>query len=79
MIERFSDITDTWLLFDADWAHTKQSVDFLPRLRTIVSVGRVKWIEDSKGVGFDNCAWYRFGLPLKENVIEFVGRTDRNE
>jgi hypothetical protein len=74
MIEVFSDICDTWLLFDADWLHTKQSVPYLTRLRTVVSVGRVKWIAESSGVGFDNCAWYRFGNPMRGNVIEFVGR-----
>lgn len=76
MIEVFSDICDTFLLFDADWIHTKQSIPFLPRLRTIISIGRVKWIADSDSVGFDNAAWYRFGLPLQGNKIEFVGRKD---
>ena len=26
MIEKFSDMAPTWLLFDSDWMHTKQSV-----------------------------------------------------
>jgi len=50
----------TWLLFDADWMHTKQSAPFLPWLMAIVSVGRVKWIPDSKMTGKDNCCWYLF-------------------
>lgn len=49
-----------WLLFDADWAHTGQSIPFIPWLREIVSVGRVKWIEGSKFTGKDNCAWHLF-------------------
>ena len=48
MIEHYSDRIPTWLLFDADWMHTKQSVPFIPRLRKVVSIGRVKWIEGSK-------------------------------
>lgn len=50
----------TWLLFDADWMHTKQSAPFMDWCRVIVSVGRVKWIEDSPHTGKDNCAWYLF-------------------
>jgi hypothetical protein len=60
MIMTFADIAPTWLLFDADWMHTKQSVPFLPLLRAVVSVGRVKWIPDSKMTGKDNCAWHLF-------------------
>lgn len=63
LIERLSDIAPTWLLFDADWPHTKQSAIFMPRLRKIVSVGRVKWEPDSKSVGKDNAAWYLFDKP----------------
>jgi hypothetical protein len=60
MIEHFSALCPTWLLFDADWMHTKQSVPFMPYLRKVVSVGRVKWIPDSKMTGKDNCAWHLF-------------------
>lgn len=60
MIEHFSTLRPTWLLFDADWVHTRQSAHFMPYLRKIVSVGRVKWIPDSKMTGEDNCAWYLF-------------------
>lgn len=60
MIEHFSDMRPTWLLFDADWMHTKQAAPYLWRLRKIVSVGRVKWIPDSPHTGKDNCCWYLF-------------------
>jgi hypothetical protein len=50
----------TWLLFDADWAHTKQSSDYMPYCIKIISIGRVRWIEGSKMSGKDNCAWYLF-------------------
>jgi hypothetical protein len=60
MIDRLSRFAPTWLLFDADWIHTKQAVPFLPWLRKVVSVGRVKWIPDSTMTGKDNCAWYLF-------------------
>ncbi|MGB1214859.1 MAG: class I SAM-dependent methyltransferase [Pikeienuella sp.] len=60
MIEHFSAMRPTWLLFDSDWMHTKQSAPFMPWLRKVVSVGRVKWIPDSKHTGKDNCCWYLF-------------------
>ena len=74
MIECFSDLRPTWLLFDADWVHTIQSSDLVRnRLCKIVSIGRVKWIEDSAGSGKDNAAWYLFDAK-KSLPTEFVGR-----
>lgn len=63
----------TWLLFDADWMHTKQAIPFLPMLHVVVSVGRVKWIKDSPFTGKDNCCWYLFDANTSA-VTEFVGR-----
>lgn len=60
MILHFQSIAPTWLLFDADWAHTKQAAPFLDQCSHIVAVGRLKWIPDSPHTGKDNCAWYRF-------------------
>lgn len=73
MIEHFSAMRPTWLLFDADWMHTKQSAPFMPWLRKVVSVGRVKWIPDSKYTGKDNCCWYLFDQHA-DGPTEFVGR-----
>lgn len=63
----------TWLLFDADWVHTRQSAPFLPLLRKIVSVGRVKWIPDSPHTGKDNAAWYLFDASAAGEPV-FIGR-----
>lgn len=73
MIAHFSAMRPTWLLFDADWVHTKQSAPFIPWLRKIVSVGRVKWFPDSAMTGKDNCAWHLFDQST-EGPIEFYGR-----
>ena len=67
MIDHFG---HCWLLFDADWAHTKQSSDMMKRCRTIVSVGRVKWFDNMTGK--DNAAWYEF-IP-EETTTRFIGR-----
>ena len=63
----------TWVLCDADWAHTVQANPFLPYCNKIVAVGRVKWIEGSKHTGKDNCAWYLFGAVEAPTI--FYGRT----
>jgi hypothetical protein len=51
--------------------------DLLAYCHAIVSVGRVKWIADSKHQGFDNCAWYLFSrTPRITETPNFYGRTD---
>lgn len=72
MIDTFRILLPTWLLFDADWMHTRQATPFLVYCEKIVSVGRLKWIPDSKHVGKDNCAWYLFGSEPTETI--FYGR-----
>ena len=72
MILHFHKQAPTWLLFDADWAHTKQAAPFLPQCSHIIAVGRLKWIEDSASCGKDNAAWYRFHAQHQEGP-RFVG------
>jgi len=72
LIEHLRIQSPTWLLFDADWMHTKQSAPYIKYCEKIVSVGRVKWIPDSKMTGKDNCAWYKF--VNHETKTQFVGR-----
>ena len=64
-----------WLLIDADWAHTKQSAPYMKHCSKIVSIGRVKWIKDSKHTGKDNCAWYCFEKSDDQQTV-FIGRND---
>lgn len=78
MIRRFQRIAPTWLLFDADWAHTVQADPFLDQCSDIVSAGRVKWIEGSEFSGKDNCAWYRFHIDHKGGP-KFRGKRYRPE
>lgn len=60
MIAHFQCLAPTWLLFDADWAHTKQCAPIIDQCSHIVSVGRLCWFPETKQTGKDNCAWYRF-------------------
>lgn len=73
MIEHFAALRPTWLLFDADWMHTKQSQPFIPMLRKIVSIGRVKWFDNVHGK--DNSCWYLFDRQSDPNPPRFYGRT----
>ena len=73
LIVHLSDCAPTWLLFDADWVHTRQASPYLPRLRKVDSVGRVKWIPDSPFTGKDNCAWHLFDKPSAD-AAAFYGR-----
>ena len=43
------------------------------RLHKIVSIGRVKWIENSKSTGKDNCCWYLFDAKY-DGETKFYGR-----
>ena len=62
-----------WLLFDADWCHTKQSIPFMPYIASIISVGRVKWIEGSQHSGKDNCAWYQVKSVTSQTIFHGQG------
>lgn len=72
MIDHFRKLKPTWLLFDADWMHTKQSALYMPYCWKIISVGRVKWIPNTKMTGKDNVCWYLFGDGIRATI--FVGR-----
>ena len=73
LLEHFALNIPTWLLFDADWMHTKQSIPYMDLCKKIISVGRIKWFGNMTGK--DNCAWYLFSRPdhPKTNT-EFFGR-----
>lgn len=73
LIEHLSIEHPAWLLFDADWMHTRQSAPLMPYCRKIVSVGRVKWIPDSPFTGKDNCCWYLFDQNAASEAM-FYGR-----
>lgn len=63
-----------WLLFDADWMHTKQSSEIMKNFCThVVSVGRLKWIPDTNMSGKDNACWYRFSKHKCSETV-FIGR-----
>lgn len=76
MIRHFQRLAPTWLLFDADWPHTRQSAPLIRNCSHIVSIGRLIWIEGTTQTGKDNCAWYRFHVQHHEGP-RFYGREER--
>jgi hypothetical protein len=74
LIEHFRLIKPTWLLFDADWAHTRQSAPLIRHCSHIVAIGRQRWIPDSPFTGKDNAAWHRFAADHCSGP-HFVGRS----
>jgi hypothetical protein len=76
IVVNLSNQLPAWLLIDASWPHTRQAIPYLPRLRKIVSVGRVKWIADSPFSSKDDCAWHLFDLPAADTAIQFIGRAN---
>lgn len=70
MIMHFKDLAPTYLLFDADWMHTKQALPYLKFCTDIISVGRLIWIEGTTMTGKDNCCFYRFDKDVSD-VIKF--------
>lgn len=75
MIEHFVDIAPySWLLFDSNWANTKQSSQLVRDYCTdIVAVGRLIWIPGTTMSGKDDCSWYRFSR-FKRGNTSFHGR-----
>lgn len=75
LIQYLPSLRPTWLLFDADWMHTRQASQLIKTCAKIVSIGRLKWIEDSPYVGKDNSCWYFFPGGGYDGGPTFFGRT----
>lgn len=59
IITHLSGIKPTWLLLPGDMMHNKRFAPHIRKCRTIVSVGRLYWMEN-KVKGMDNYVWYEF-------------------
>jgi hypothetical protein len=73
LIVNLSSQAPAWLLMNANWLHNKSSAALMPRLKTIVSVGRVRWIVGSPHTSKDDVAWMLFGTP-DSSPTRFIGR-----
>ena len=73
LMEKWIDLRPTILLLPADFMHNVRFGPFLTYCEKIVSIGRVKWIEGSKGGGVENYAWMFFNQH-NNKPTEFYGR-----
>ena len=58
MIDHFTSLMPTWLLLPADMMHNLYFSEYMARCSQVVSVGRIRWIKNSKHTSTDNFAWY---------------------
>lgn len=77
LVSHLADQAPLWILIDADWVHTKQAIPFLPRIKKIVSIGRLRWEENTTMDGKDNCVWILLEQASTWMVspAQFYGRT----
>lgn len=74
-IEHFANMKPTWLLFDSNWMFTKQSVPYIEKYCVeIVTIGRMRWFENTKVTGKDDCCWFLFDKNKKGNGVNFTPR-----
>ena len=70
MIEHFVENShEAWLLFDANWINTRQSIPYLKFCTDIVPVGRLIWIDDTTMASKDDSAWFRFSKDSNGETI----------
>ena len=67
---------DAWLLLNSDFIFNKQSVPYLRHCSKIVTIGRVKWIPDSKYASKDNAVWMLFHPTQQPCRPAFFGRAE---
>lgn len=77
MIHHLAALRPTWLLLSADFAHNVYAPEVLDFCLTIVSAGRVKWIEGSDHAAKDNAAWYLFDKQADAICTTFWPRRPR--
>ena len=76
LIAHLSNMRPTWLLLNGDLMHNVRMGQYLRRCQSVVSVGRISWLQNGKN-GFENCAWYLF-YPHRRKTT-FYGRGWRDD
>ena len=77
IIANLSDQRPLWALIYTDWLCTSRATPYLPRLRAVAVIGRVKWLPNSKySGGMENSCWCLFDRPRPHAhaVIDLTGR-----
>jgi hypothetical protein len=63
----------TWFLLPADFMHNIRMSTFMKKCSLVVSIGRIKWFEDTKSTSTDNFCWYLFDKNNNSHT-QFIGR-----
>jgi len=58
LLRHFQPMMPSWFLWDANWVWTRQSAPFIPGIKKIVAIGRLKWMEGTTMDAKDDCAWF---------------------
>lgn len=78
-IEHFAPIIQTWMLLDANWIFTAQATPLINKYLTdVITIGRMKWIENSTMSGKDDACWMRFSID-KKGPTRFYPRLIKND
>ena len=72
LMDVFLSLRPTILLLPADYMHNQRMSHYMKLCSKVVSIGRLKWIEDSPYSGVDNYCWYWFDKDNKQQT-EFYG------
>lgn len=56
-LRHYQPLKPMWALWDANWVWTKQSAPYIPGIKKIVAIGRLKWIEGTTMDAKDDCMW----------------------
>ena len=73
LLDHLPTLRPTWLLLPADVAHNKRMAPHMRKCQSVVSVGRLYWMEN-KIKGVENYAWFCFDETYSGDTI-FYGRT----
>jgi hypothetical protein len=71
--ENLISLKPTWFLLPADFMHNIRMGNLMKQCKLIVSIGRIKWFEDTASTSTDNFCWYLFDKDYKSNT-QFIGR-----
>jgi hypothetical protein len=76
LLDKWISLKPTILLLPADFMHNIRFAPYMKLCEKMMSIGRVQWIEGSKGSGVENYCWYWFDNAKEvDQSTKFYGRT----
>ena len=75
MLNHFITLKPTWLLLPAGYMNNVYFGEAMRRCSKVVSIGRLKWIKDSKHSSTDDFCWYFWPQHSIQQETVFKGRS----